>query len=241
MYRKFQKLDELFSNISISFILLLLFGFLNYEKYMAGNLYDIDSWLFFVLMVVCFGFTVFNIIRFLLAQRHPKIDIELDFKRKEIKLRDNQKVYAFSDISLFGYNAKKRDSRFYLAGRLFGVLNENLVNKNNDKVTGEQMESIGKDTHRVKHQHLYNYPITVLVLLMIMFFVFAFAYNDVSVFSLLVICTYIFAAIVGFYLSLLLINFLRLKKLVKKQLDMTELSDLEEVEKESKIDKENTE
>ena len=73
-----------------------------------------DYYFFIVISVVLFLIFVYAIVFFALNYNYKRLDIGIDFDNEKIHLKNGKKKISFQDITLFGYNKKKKDVRILI-------------------------------------------------------------------------------------------------------------------------------
>ncbi len=183
MYQKHHRNDELFTSASLSFALLLLTLFLIYEKVTNNLINDIDYYFYIVISVFIFTVFVYTTVFLLMNHNYRRLDIGIDFDRECVIIKNGKKTVPFSEIRLFGYNAKKKDVKLLVKGKLYGFLLENIVNEKNEPIKEEQILTLENYTKRVEHQHLYNFDLFIAVMMVISLYLYAFVNDDFRLLS----------------------------------------------------------
>lgn len=215
MYQKHHRSDELFTSISFTFALLLLTLFLLYEKIINNLTSDIDFWLYIAVSGLLFIGFVYTIVFFVLNYNYKRVDIALDFDRKLIILRNGNKVVPFEELTLFGYNKKKKDVKLLIKGKLYGFLLDSLENNSGEVITEEKILELSTYTKTVKHQHLYNYTLLLTILMCASLYLFAYVNDDFRILDRSIKTLHLFVASIVVYLIVDQSNRFRYRQLLK--------------------------
>jgi hypothetical protein len=213
MYRKFNNKDELFSNVLLSFILLLLCGFLFYQQSFETEFFDVNGIFYVVLTSLTFIYFSYTVIQFIRNWKLELIDIEIDFDEETIKLRNNRKVYSFNDIQLVGRNNARRETKLYIKRKLFGFRDDALKNKQGDIVPVDLMEKLLEHGIEVKHQHLYNFNFLAMIVLFGSEIMYIFLDTGFTLFGIRITSLIVAGLVLFVFFTIGVFNYTRLEKL----------------------------
>ena len=162
---------------------------------------------------------------FLVGNRKPFIDIEIDFDQELIYVFNRLKVYTFEDVKLISYNKRHRQIRIFLKRRLLGFSLATIQNKNDISITIEQAMTIGKYGYEVAPKRLYNYHLLLSLVFtgLFVFYAFVISYQEFVWFKKWYIHSYYMLGATVLCIGIaVLLNQTRMKKIYQEQLNTTE-------------------
>jgi hypothetical protein len=156
MYTKYKQRDELLSSVLIAFALFVMFGILFYFIYQDTGGWTPSSILYLVFAGLSLLYSLYYTVLYLINERRPLIDYQIDLKEEVIILNRWQKI-AFQDIQLYAVRKNRSEIKIFHRFRILNIIAFQLENNKQQKLTLADADKIGKYAHKIGHRRLYNY------------------------------------------------------------------------------------
>lgn len=224
MYRRYYQNDELLSGVILSFTALLVCGFLVSLKLVGEDTFDAEM----IVYLVCGGcsllIAITMLVLFLINNKKPFIDLEIDFKNETISVLNRIRTYAFKDVILYSYNTRHRQVRLLVKRKLLGFTLESILDNKGKPLSIEQASEIGKYGIVIEPKRLYNYHLLISLVFVGLFVFYAFlvSYKDVLWFHRFYIHSYYIGALAVVLIGVsVLVNHNRMRRLYHRMNDTT--------------------
>jgi len=230
MFRRYYQNDELLSSVILSFTALLICGLLVSLKLVGVDDFDAEMIVYISLGSISFIVSLITLILFLIGNKKPFIDIEIDFEQEELRVFNRLKTYSFQDVKLISYNTRHHQIRLFVKHRLLGFTLESIKDKDEKPLTLDQAMKIGSYGYVVQPKKLYNYHLLSSLLFtgLFVFYAFFVAYQEFLWFGRWYIHSYYILSVTVVFIGLVVfINQWRIRKIYREQM-LTETSTSED-------------